>query len=185
MAQVFHTCDEMCVLEMPMFTDVITGALYIDDDPYTCIRFLNIRKVTRTEVIRFESIFSGRGAANIERAASGPLCGLEVGAAIKLEEKDHHSYDKYLKEEGQTEADARQTFRRRKIWYGVVDGRYRHEVLKMDNQVRKLVWVQVNEDASKIRTAYKSVQNVWKDALFATHAEFLYSVQFRGHAIWP
>lgn len=120
----------MSVPEMSMFKNVNAGTLYVDVDEYFCILFINIRNATKTGVLHFVSVFSGLCITNMGPAATGLLCGSDAVVVIKLEKKDYFLLDEYLKAEKHTEADAQQAICRRKIWYMIVDGWYRHEGFK-------------------------------------------------------
>lgn len=98
--------------EMCMFKDVIPGALYIDIGPYSCIPFINIRKVTRTDVLRFVSIFADGRARTFEPAAAELSCRSDTAVVVMLEEKNHHLIDAYFKAEGNTETEAQQAIHR-------------------------------------------------------------------------
>lgn len=105
---------DMSVSEMPMFKNVETGGLYIDVDSYSRTPFSEAIKVTRTGVLRFVSIFFVRSATNIRPALAGLSCGSDTAVVLKLEEKDHHLIDEYLKAEEHTEADAQNAVRFKK-----------------------------------------------------------------------
>lgn len=115
--------NDMPVPEMSMFKDVMTGALYIDIDPNSCLPFINTRKVNRTGVLCSITISSGRSATNIRLAAAELPCGSNTAVVVRLKEKSHHLIYEDSKAEGDREAEAQQSSRCRKIWYGIVDGR--------------------------------------------------------------
>lgn len=68
--------------------DVMTGALYIDVDPYSFLSFIDTRMVTRTGVLRFESLFFSWNASNIRPAAAKLLGRSDIADMVHLEKKN-------------------------------------------------------------------------------------------------
>lgn len=65
------------------FKDVVTDAIYVDVDPHSCMPYVNIRNTTKSGVLRFLSIFSGRSASFLGPVASDNSCGSGTAVIIK------------------------------------------------------------------------------------------------------
>lgn len=79
------SANNISVPENSIFKDVMAEAGFVDVDPYGCIPFVDIRKVTRSGVLRFVSIFSRRSAASMGSVGSVISCGLDTTVVVELE----------------------------------------------------------------------------------------------------
>lgn len=79
--------------------------------------------------MRFGSNFTGRGAANLRLAVENGLCGTDSTTVIPVYCGQNENIIAQLAASGAPRAGAIQKKTIVKKWYGIVDGRHRHEAI--------------------------------------------------------
>lgn len=86
------------------FSNVMTGAYYVELDPMFCVPYLMIRESLYSNVPRSVSVFTVQGSSRLVTTAGGIACSTSTAMIVEMIESKPHFVSAYYRGKGISES---------------------------------------------------------------------------------
>ena len=110
----------------PQFSEIFQDARFVSVDPRACVPLTKSRELHRFGINQMKRSLTGKFAQVDPCAPNGFVTGSDAAVVVEMTGMYRMNLLDHFREDGMTEEEVKARVDSRTVWYGIVDGRYRH-----------------------------------------------------------